>query len=32
MKFVTNKFQSGGLREKHVVATCNLGNHLKICL
>jgi len=32
MKLVTNKFKSGGLREKHVVATWNLGNHLSICL
>jgi len=32
MKLVTNKFKSGGLHEKHVVATCNLGNHLSICL
>ena len=31
MKLVTNKFKSGGLHEKHVVATCNLGNHLSIC-
>ena len=27
MKLVTNKFKSGGLHEKHVVATWNLGNH-----
>ena len=32
MKLVTNKFKSGGLHEKHVVATWNLGNHLSICL
>ena len=32
MKFVTNKFKSGGLHEKHVVATWNVGNHLSICL
>ena len=32
MKLVTNKFKSGGLREKHVVATWNIGNHLSICL
>jgi len=25
MKFVTTKFKSGGLHEKHVVATWNLG-------
>ena len=32
MKLVTSKFKSGGLHEKHVVATWNLGNHLSICL
>ena len=32
MKLVTNKFKSGVLHEKHVVATWNLGNHLSICL
>ena len=32
MKLVTNKFKSGGLHEKHVVAIWNLGNHLSICL
>ena len=31
-KLVTNKFKSGGLHEKHVVATWNVGNHLSICL
>ena len=31
MKLVTYKFQSGGLHEKHVVATWNLGNRLSIC-
>ena len=31
MKLVTNKCKSGGLHEKHVVATWNLGNHLSIC-
>jgi hypothetical protein len=31
MKLVTNKFKSGGLHEKHVVATWNHGNHLNIC-
>ena len=31
-KLVTNKFKSGGLHEKHVVATWNLGTHLSICL
>jgi len=32
MKLVSNKFNSGGLYEKHVVATWNFGNHLSICL
>jgi hypothetical protein len=32
IKLVTTKFKSGGLHEKHVVATWNLGNHLSICL
>ena len=32
MKLVTNKFKSGGLHEKHVVATWNVENHLRICL
>ena len=32
MKLVTTKFKSGGLHEKHLVATWNLGNHLSICL
>jgi len=32
MKLVTNKFKSGGLHEKHVVATWNLVNHLSIYL
>jgi len=31
-KLVTNKFKSGGLHEKHVAATWNIGNHLSICL
>ena len=31
MKLVTNKFKSGGLHEKHVVATWNLGNHVSKC-
>ena len=31
IKLVTTKFKSGGLHEKHVVATWNLGNHLSIC-
>ena len=32
MKLVTTEFKSGGLHEKHVVATWNVGNHLSICL
>jgi len=32
LKLVTTKFKLGGLHEKHVVATWNLGNHLSICL
>ena len=32
MKLVTTIFKSGGLHEKHVVATWNLGNYLSICL
>jgi len=32
MKLVTTRFKSGGLHEKHVVATWNVGNHLNICL
>ena len=32
VKLVTNKFKLGGLHEKHVVATWNVGNHLSICL
>ena len=32
MKLVTNKFKPGGLHEKHVVATWNLGNRLSVCL
>jgi len=32
MKLVTTEFKLGGLHEKHVVATWNLGNHLSICL
>ena len=31
MKLVTTEFKLGGLHEKHVVATWNLGNHLSIC-
>ena len=30
MKLVTTNFKSGGLYEKHVVATWNLGNHFSI--
>jgi len=32
MKLVTTRFNSGGLHEKHVVATWNVGNHLSVCL
>ena len=32
MKLVTTRFKLGGLHEKHVVATWNLGNRLSICL
>ena len=32
MKLVTAKFKSGGLHEKHVVATWNVGNRLSFCL
>ena len=32
IKLVTTKFKSGGLHEKHVVATWNVGNRLSICL
>jgi len=32
MKMVNTKFKTGGLHEKHVVATWNLGKHLSICL
>ena len=31
MKLVTARFKSGGLHEKHVVATWNFGKHLSIC-
>ena len=31
MKLVTTEFKSGGLHEKHVVATWGLRNHLSIC-
>ena len=32
MKLVTTRYKSGGLHEKHVVATWNVGNRLSICL
>ena len=32
MKLVTTRFKLGGLHEKHVVATWNVGNRLSICL
>jgi len=32
VKLVTTWFKSGGLHEKHIVATWNLGIHLRICL
>ena len=32
VKLFTTGFKSGGLHEKHVVATWNRGNHLSICL
>ena len=32
MKLVTNAFKPGGLHEKHVVATWNVGNRLSVCL
>ena len=32
MKSVTTEFMSGGLHEKHVVATWNVGNRLSVCL
>ena len=31
MKLVNTRFKLGGLHEKHVVATWNVGNHLSIC-
>jgi len=31
MKLFATKFKSGGLHEKQVVATWNVGNHLSIC-
>ena len=32
IKLVTTGFKSGGLHEKHVVATWNVGNRLSVCL
>ena len=32
MKLVNTKFKSGGLHEKHVVATWYVGNRLSVCL
>ena len=32
MKLVTTRFKSGGLHEKRVVATWNVGNRLSVCL
>jgi len=32
MKLVTTRFKSGGLHEKHVVATGNGRNRLRVCL
>ena len=32
MKLVTTRFKSGGLHQKHVVATWNVGNRLSVCL
>ena len=32
VKLVTARFKSGGLHEKHVVETWNVGNRLSICL
>ena len=32
MKLFTTRFKTGGLHEKHVVATGNVGNRLSICL
>jgi len=32
MKLITTKFKSGGLHEKHVLATWNLGDHFSIRL
>ena len=32
MNLVTTEFKSGGLHQKHVVATWNFGNRLSVCL
>jgi len=32
MKYGSKKFKSGGIHEKHAVATWSLGNHLSIHL
>jgi len=32
MQLVTTRFKLGGLHEKHVVVTWNVGNRLSICL
>ena len=32
MKLINNKFKSGGLHKKHVVATWNVENRLSVCL
>ena len=32
MELVTTRIKSGGLHEKQVVTTWNVGNHLSICL
>jgi len=32
MKLVTTRFKSGGLHEKHVVTTWNVGNRLSVSL
>ena len=32
MKLVITEFKSGGLHEKHVVATWNVENRLSVCL
>ena len=32
VKLDTNKFKPGGIYEKHVVVTWNVGNRLNVCL